>query len=577
MLVQYLRHLDDLPKQRILAFFDGTNLQNVPKANALLTHLYRASQLSHIRASPENKSFVLLGELLGSFVHPYTVPTMSLTEQLVSLAKCGHLLFALYRVDGAKFLPGQLIYDMQVSIKNVVFCVAKTQVFDPSLPFYLLQTGTNHLESRFGTLRTTSSDRNGDILQMCEHASSAQCIDEIFSEHPNWNHTPYCLSLDGRSGIDHTNPSSWIRDVIVGHVNLHSAWLKGHTQAMAILKQAGVAFEFDPIKLQAKSLNIDLMLPNGAYPGIHVDYSEPELQPLSVPELEMQAYPDDHSTALGSYTAAVDSLPKDIEMSSTQLPLGDTELEIEQMLPPALQDATTGPNTTKKGWILVDGKLVHLESAVRYLLGSDSSPKSTDRLCRVCGFSRHLDSSSAHSKVILGDYFQVSDLVATFLWVNNKASLAIIRVTDIITNGASVESISREQFDTPSITLSGQILQLEYDSGVWYWTQKYDAVSSQETLVYNRKQHSVVEFAAHLSQFINPQLVERNGEIIWAFESIEMANLMDELWSICTAHSPGDNIPSCLPSPSFPYRSQHGEHVFITYEMFSGPNWLWGF
>ncbi|KAG8750285.1 hypothetical protein FRC11_010563 [Ceratobasidium sp. 423] len=304
MLVQYLKQIDDLSKQRILAFFDGTDPQNVPKANALLMHLYRASQLSHIRSSSEHKSFVLLGELLGSFVHPYSTPTMSLREQLVSLAKCGHLLFALYRADGPKFLPGQLIYDMQTSIKNAVFCVAKTQVFDPSLPFYLLQTGTDRLESRFGTLRTTSSDRNGDILQMCERASSAQCIDEIFSKHPNWNRAPYRLSLDGRSGIDHTNPASWTGDVIVGHVDLYSTWIEGRTQAAAILKQAGVSFEFDPIKLQMESPNIDLMRPNGAYPGIHVDYSEPELQPLPVSELEVQAYPSHDPTTPGSHTVA---------------------------------------------------------------------------------------------------------------------------------------------------------------------------------------------------------------------------------------------------------------------------------
>ncbi|KAF8604516.1 hypothetical protein BDV93DRAFT_440356, partial [Ceratobasidium sp. AG-I] len=231
MLVKYLRRLGDLSERRILSLFDGTDPQNVPKANTLLKHVYKASQIPSIASLPENKSFVLLGEVLGAFIRPYTSPEMSIAEQVASLAKCGFLLYALYRIDGNKFLPGQLFYDIQVSIKNAIFCIAKTQVVDRDLPFYLLQTGTDRLESRFGTYRTTTTDRNGDILQMCERAASAQHIDEIFSAHPNWNRAPYRLSLDGRSGIDHTNPASWTGDVIVGHVDLLTSWLLGRSQA----------------------------------------------------------------------------------------------------------------------------------------------------------------------------------------------------------------------------------------------------------------------------------------------------------------------------------------------------------
>ncbi|KAG8773636.1 hypothetical protein FRC12_002401 [Ceratobasidium sp. 428] len=191
MLVKYLRCLGDLPESRILSFFDGTDPQNVPKANSLLTNLHWAAQLSDIASRAENKPFVLLGEVIGSFVHPHTIPTLSLAEQMTSLARCGHLLYALYRTDGVKFIPSQLFYHIQASIKNAVFCVAKTQLVDPSLPFYLLQTGTDRLEARFGTYRTATSDSNCDVLQMCERASSAQHINEIFSARPAWNRAPY--------------------------------------------------------------------------------------------------------------------------------------------------------------------------------------------------------------------------------------------------------------------------------------------------------------------------------------------------------------------------------------------------
>jgi hypothetical protein len=285
MLVHYLRHLDDLEESRILSFFDGTDPQNVPKANALLTHLHRASQLPVITSRAENKPFMLLGDVIGSFVLPYTAPTMSLVEQMTSLAKCGHLLYALYRIDGTRFLPGQLIYDIQASIKNVVFCIAKTQLIDNNLPFYLLQTGTDRLEGQFGTYRTSTSDRNGDILQMSQRAGSVQFVDQTFSAHKSWNRTPYRLSLDGRSGVDHTNPSSWVGDVTVGHVDLYACWLLGQSQAADILKKAGVPFHFDPTLLSHDSLEIDLMQPTGLYPGIQIDNIELNAPPAPLSEL----------------------------------------------------------------------------------------------------------------------------------------------------------------------------------------------------------------------------------------------------------------------------------------------------
>jgi hypothetical protein len=227
MLVIYLRSVGNLLGSCILSFFDGVDPQNVPKASALLTHLHQASQLPSLSSRPEHKPFILLGEVLGSFVLPYTTPTMLLAEQITSLVKCSHLLFALYRIDGTQFLPGQLIYDIQALIKNAVFCVAKAQIIDASCPFYLLQTGTGQLETRFGTCRTTTSDCNSDILQMCKHAASAQHINGIFSEHPSGNRAPYRLSLDGKSGVDHTNPAPWVGDVTVGNIDLRACWICG--------------------------------------------------------------------------------------------------------------------------------------------------------------------------------------------------------------------------------------------------------------------------------------------------------------------------------------------------------------
>ncbi|KAG9098098.1 hypothetical protein FRC07_010692, partial [Ceratobasidium sp. 392] len=480
MMVHYLRLLGDIPESRILSFFDGKDPQNVPKANALLTSIYRASQLPNIVAQVAHKPFVLLGEVLGSFVHPYTTLTMSLKEQLTSLAKCAHLLFALYRTDGTRFLTGQLMYDIQASIKNAFFCVAKTQLADLNLPFYLLQTGTDRLESRFGSFRT-----------MCERAASAQHIDQIYAARPQWNRVPYRLSLDGNSGVDHTNPASWRGNVIVGHVDLYSCWIDGQSQAANALNRAGVSFNFDPATLSLESPQIDLMRPTGKYPGIQVDTLEPNPQP---------ALPEDLVDDPRVLDTEITGRSND---SGQSLRLGDDELSIEHLLP--------------------------------------ASP----------------EESLEHN----GNDFHVSELVATLLRINNQVSIAVIRVTNIVArDGRALESIAEKHFCESGITLSGQVLVLEYSSGVWYWTQQYDSIATTGASAH-QKRSSGADFSTHFSLPVNPLLVEWRGEQVWAFEDVEMRTLMNELWTKCAGNAPETQIPACVSSASLPYRSPDSQNL----------------
>ncbi|QRV87004.1 hypothetical protein RhiJN_15022 [Ceratobasidium sp. AG-Ba] len=551
MLVRYLRSLEELPESRILSLFNGTDPQNVPKASALLSYLYQASQLPSIASATENKPFVLLGEVLGSFVRPFTIPTMTLDEQITSLAKCGHLIFALYRIDGAKFLPGQLVYDIQTSIKNAVFCVAKTQLVDPTLPFYLLQTGTDRLKNRFGTYRTTTSNRNGDLQQMCDRAAGAQHIDEIFSLHPSWNRTPYRLSLDGKSGVDHTNPASWVGDVIVGNVDLRSSWLCGQAQAARILSRAGVPFEFDPSALQSESSTIDLMRPTGSYPGIQVDTLELNLRPVSLAELTDDVSPADTDPAAGSIDLATNDTPTHSES-------GALEHDINAIFPSAAE--LPSPGTSKRGWLQVDDTWVPLESAARYLFTPGGGAKSADRLRRICGYTRYLR-SEAQSDTVLGDFLHVSDLVGTFLSVNHQLVLAIARVSHIAAkDGRSLEAISEDEFHTPGITLSGQVLELCNTGDTWYWTQRYDSVSDSTSSTH-RKRHIGFDFDARFCRPVNPVLIERQGEQVWSFDHTQMEVLMDELWRICGGLSPKDNIPTCEPSATFPYHTSSNQNI----------------
>ncbi|KDN33727.1 hypothetical protein RSAG8_13186, partial [Rhizoctonia solani AG-8 WAC10335] len=556
MLLKYLRPLCDLSESRLLSFFDGTDPQNVPKANSLLNNLYTASQLLSLSSRPENKPFTLLGEVLGSFVHPFTVPSMSLSEQVTSLSKCGHLLYSLYRIDGAKFLPGQLIYDMEATIKNIVWRVAselieQSQVIETVICFKCasMQRAPSKL------IKSIALTQNGTA----HHINCPWTADQEYTN---------------------PNPASWTGNVTVAN-------------AAECLKSLDVQFEFNPTVLGP---NVDLMRPCGVYPGIQVDINEPNPSPIPVSELM------ESTTEATSSINASDSSSNSIELTNNSLQLdmgqnvGDDEVGIEHVL-----SESAAPNEldgvessrTRKGWIFVEGKPIHLESAVRFLLGLDGGAKSTDRLRRVCGFTRYLHPSTEPTESILGTDFRISDLVATFVQVNNQVALIVLRVTSIIArDGRLLESISDGHFSEPGITLCGQPLELRYepDLGSWSWTGKYDVASSSATSAH-RKRGVGVDFAAHFSRPINPELVEhtdgrwRGGlEVvewneyhvrpglglstcyrghtpghpllhrIWGFKHDELQDLMEDLWASCSDKQPQVHIPMCNASTTFPYR-----------------------
>ncbi|KAG9076326.1 hypothetical protein FRC06_009566 [Ceratobasidium sp. 370] len=182
-----LRIATSIADDQLDSLFNNSDRQNVPKAHTPLKGIYDACQERSVPFQTAHKSFILLGRLLYLFYAPHTTPSMSLSQQMACLSGCAHILFALFRVDSTNFISSQLYYDIQASIKNVYFCVAKTKVLDPNLPFYLIQMGDDRLENRFGIYRTASSDSNGDLLQMAEQSAAAQQIDNILAENPTYD------------------------------------------------------------------------------------------------------------------------------------------------------------------------------------------------------------------------------------------------------------------------------------------------------------------------------------------------------------------------------------------------------
>ena len=75
---------------------------------------------------------------------------LSLHEELVHLSAAAHLILAMYHNNKGEFIPVQTLFDVMLMIKNFYFCVAKTQVDNPTGSFWIILIGTDGLEKVFG-------------------------------------------------------------------------------------------------------------------------------------------------------------------------------------------------------------------------------------------------------------------------------------------------------------------------------------------------------------------------------------------------------------------------------------------
>ncbi|KAG8695139.1 hypothetical protein FRC08_008010 [Ceratobasidium sp. 394] len=588
---RHLRLVPDLAGDRLDALFDNLDRQNVPKAHTLLKGIYDASRLLETSNYASDRAFVLLGDVVHAFYAPFTTPSMALPQQVTSLAKCAFILFALFRTDGRRFISSQLYYDVQASIKNAMFCIAKTQLLDPSLPFYMLQLGDDRLEGLFGVYRSQSgSDCNPDVLGMAERAGAAQQVNNILLEYPGYDRKPYRLTFpaEGASGVDHLNPRSWVGDVCVGHVCLRTSWAEGRAQAEQALRRAGIIPEFrrEILCALANSQDVDLMRPFGYYVGVtdsvpeEVDDTVP---PTTVPDAANPAPPasEPHPTTVPSCASSDND--NDSSRSSTPDPdftpvdpetfshVPDTELPFESLLPPCMpapeDDLVTVPEgPVKRGWIDVDGHVVHLESVTRLMLGTESTEKSADRLRRVRGFTRY-PSANTQSDSLLGDLCLIGQPILGLVRVNHEIALAAVRVTTISTgdNRQQVESISVDHLSRSDVNMVGQILALDFSNGVWYWNESHVTVSGTKSGndINTTGKPLVLKFKASAIELVNPTLVERNGSHVWSFEHHELVAAIALLWAKSSENR--HYIPACSGTLNFPYSSdpKSGGHRLV--------------
>ncbi|TFY78640.1 hypothetical protein EWM64_g5369, partial [Hericium alpestre] len=374
------------------------------------------------------------------------------------------------------------------------------------------------------------------------------------------------LCLEGSEGVDHTNPTSWKGDVIVGNVSLLTVWNAGRNEAIRILAKAGVpnaaeafTFQANLSKSDGLPLNIDMLRPEGAYVGLCE--SEEEAAHLCAD--------------------AICSHSESLELKRTQdagTAEGDTESEIdtvllEDFIPETVGEDPNGIFSKARLWLDIDGTPIHKASAVRILLGTDEGLKSTDQLRRVRGYSRNFGvKNSINDDDVAGNLFMVGQMVAGFLQVGSNAVLSLLKVTAIQKEGGhSISCIALSELKNPKLTFRGQILSLKlHGSAHWHWTGDWEVLETAQ----GKKALSVasnletklskcvllVDMPAFLTRPINPPLTETTP-ITPELETSVLEALTDCLWPDVAPHAKA--IPIRPVSASFPYRRYDGSFAFI--------------
>jgi hypothetical protein len=107
--------------------------------------------------------------------------------------------------------------------------------------------------------------------------------------------------------------------------------------------------------------------------------------------------------------------------------------------------------------------------------------------------------------------------------------------------------------------MTGQVLTLKYDTGVWYWNQLYcTTLSGNKVAKANmiNDKPLLVTFRSRFIELVNPALSEYHGQLVWSFEHEALVAAIDLLWSKSAESL--QNIPVHSKLIDFPYQWQTG-------------------
>lgn len=537
----------------------------------------------------------LLGRIYFNLLTAYMDVKLSLNEQLVCLSTAAHLILAIYHTDKGEFIPVQTCFDVMCMIKNVYFCVAKTQIDDPTASFWIILLGTDGLEKVFGQVRTmVGNDTHADQLQLTNRIDGAvQCV-KILENHPEWGGQSRRLSVKPLSSdpgeissiYDHINPKSWRGDVRVQNVVLAGCWSSGRWEAETRLQEAQLTPPFS--KMESKG-GYDILCPFGGSKMMLVDGT------LTTGECEETDEETEHyMTPLATATtpsqldvpAGVD-LPPISNPSEVALPDEDDVEDLEPDFDDAagmtevssFDDVSSNRRLRPKydPWIFVDGKKVHKATILRLYSNPLAVSDSKDRLKRVRGFSQYDESVREASESLsisllarntntmdsleMDNKIYVQDPALILVRCNKKVFLAVFQILALRIDLKNLQSIPCQQIHEPNVYVHGQVIKLalldaahQPDGADWEWNGAFEACSTFQ----NAKGRWIEPINPDIQQALRGQ---NTGKDTYAFRSSDLRAIALSLQQRVAEDF--HRLPEVPQTPSFPYRSVEGKTLFL--------------
>ncbi|RDB24483.1 hypothetical protein Hypma_008516 [Hypsizygus marmoreus] len=471
--------------------------QDVPRAIDFIEAVHAIALIPPDPANPLNPTQLqevgmisAIGEMFTSFLHPFIRPTWDLTAQVTSLSKYAHMSFALFREFRVNFMPHQLYGDIQTTVKNIIFCIAKQQELDGDQPFYLFFTGDDRLEVSFGVTRMQGGHNpNFTFKQLLDRLAAAFDLYAVFARNPELDPGHRRLKVTRTEHSDHLNPESWPGMVHANSVDLASAWREGCLQALKALRKINITPDFDALFDSDRVLDMLKPFGDGKYPGISKD-TDRSLEPISSTQstvlAESTTSPGDVSDErdLNSnvvvFGDASDSamnsddepIPIPFQCSAAVMDEGvnsllndipDIEESLEQENPEddlPLDASVICPSP----WIQHEGKQIHKTSICRLVITPDYIRKSHERPLRVRGFTSgdHKPRNYEADNVIDTEAFIVGDLFSMLIRCDNVVALAILKCIGIEEKGVNVGRVKEQALSHAAggIKLTGQVLDM---------------------------------------------------------------------------------------------------------------------
>ncbi|KAI0054949.1 hypothetical protein BV25DRAFT_1816306, partial [Artomyces pyxidatus] len=507
----------------------------------------------------------LLGTLYRHLLSAYLDVSISLHEQLRHLSAVAHIVLALYHHEKGNFIPVQLYFDVISMVKNVYFCVAKTQVDNPGGEFWTILLGTDGLEKIFGKVRTmVGNDTNADVLQLGNRISGAvQCV-KILEEHPEWGGDSRRLHLKSlaeqgskvSSKADHLNPKSFTGDLHVDSVLLLTSWQEGRRCAEAALDKADVRSPLDYMDTKG---GFDILCPFGdsriiLADGI-LDSDEREEEP---DEQDGSPLADSELDDAGGPASDTDDLEPDLD-----------DLAAAEEPPPS--HSTSEPSSKKR-------------SAFVLLSPNDTSPQhkalvckeysrlfcvdvSKDRLRRVRGYSQYIQSADSEMPFSLADadeagaLLTVEDPALTLVRCNNLVFLAVVQISAIQLDSQHLQSIPASHLHEPNVRMRGHIMTLVEINAThqpanpdWEWNTRFEPGQD------------LVDLDGTLVELINPSVeagtsADAKDTMMFAFHTADLRALSAILFE--RAHAAMHRLQTVPISKTFPYRSIEDQACFM--------------